>query len=108
MDKMNYRLFPRKYLLGCLGYPHSFLVLSVSFSHGVVFPARLCSKPFQHIDIVGLLARLDFEEHIKQVSHLTELLLLFHETTQREKNHQNTKDFVDNNYLAYYTVSPYH
>ena len=31
-----------------------FLLLSVSFSQSVVFPARLCSKPFQHIDIVGL------------------------------------------------------
>ena len=35
-------------------YPYSFLLLSVSFNQSVVFPARLCSKPFQHIDIVGL------------------------------------------------------
>ena len=35
-------------------YQHSFLLLSASFSQSVVFPARLCSKPFQHIDIVGL------------------------------------------------------
>ena len=35
-------------------HPHSFLLLSVFFSQSVVFPARLCSKPFQHIDIVGL------------------------------------------------------
>ena len=35
-------------------YSHSFLLLSVSFSQSVVFPARLCSKPFQYIDIVGL------------------------------------------------------
>ena len=35
-------------------YPHSFLLLSVSFKP-VVFPGRLCSKPFHHIfDIVGL------------------------------------------------------
>ena len=72
MDKTNYRLFRRKYLLGCLGklgevskqlqlkdnnltitLSKHFLLLSVSFSQSVVFPARLCSKPFQHIDIVG-------------------------------------------------------
>ena len=36
-------------------YPHSFLLLSVSFSQSLVFPSRLCSKPLQHIlDIVGL------------------------------------------------------
>ena len=35
-------------------YRHSFLLLSMSFSQSVVIPARLCSKPFQHIDIVGL------------------------------------------------------
>ena len=35
-------------------YPHSFLLLSVSFSQSVVLSTRLCSKPFQHIDIVGL------------------------------------------------------
>ena len=35
-------------------YPHSFLLLSVSFIQSVVFPTRLCSKPFQHIDIVDL------------------------------------------------------
>ena len=35
-------------------YPLSFLLLSVSFSQSVVFPARLCSKPFQHIDTVGV------------------------------------------------------
>ena len=36
-------------------YPHSFLLLSVSFSQSLVFPGRLCSKPFQQIlDIVGL------------------------------------------------------
>ena len=34
-------------------YPHSFLLLSASFSQSV-FPDRLCSKTFQHIDIVGL------------------------------------------------------
>ena len=28
-------------------------LLSVSFTQSVVFQARLCSKPFQHIDIVG-------------------------------------------------------
>ena len=32
-------------------YPHSFLLHSVSFSQSVVFPARICSKPFH---IVGL------------------------------------------------------
>ena len=36
-------------------YPHSFLLLSVSFSQSLVFSGGLCSKPFQHIlDIVGL------------------------------------------------------
>ena len=32
----------------------TFLLLSVYFCQTVVFPARLCSTPFQHIDIVGL------------------------------------------------------
>ena len=35
-------------------YPHSFMLLSVSFIQSVVFPARPCSKPFQYIDIVDL------------------------------------------------------
>ena len=36
-------------------YPHSFLLLSVSFSQSLVFPGRLCCAGFQHIlDIVGL------------------------------------------------------
>ena len=30
------------------------LLLSVSFSQSVVFPARVCSEPFQHVNIVGL------------------------------------------------------
>ena len=86
-------------------YPHSFLLLSVSFSQSVAFPVRPCSKPFQHIDIVGL----NFEEHIKQAGQLTELLLLFHENSPKEnQGSSNTKDFVDNNCLAYCAVSPYH
>ena len=63
--------------------PHSFLLLSVSFSQSVVFPARLCSKPFQHMDIVGL-RQAELEEHIKQTGQLTELLLLFHESNPVE------------------------
>ena len=38
-------------------YPYRFLLLSVSFSQSVVFPARLCSKPSQQIDIVDLLSQ---------------------------------------------------
>ena len=72
-DKMDYRTFRRKYLLGCLGklgefskqqqvieynlslYSHSFLFFSVSFSQSLVFPGRLCSKASQQaVDIVGL------------------------------------------------------
>ena len=30
-------------------YPHSFLLLSVSFSYGIVVPGRLCSKTFRNI-----------------------------------------------------------
>ena len=36
-------------------YPHSVVLLSVSFGQSHVFSGRLCSKPFQHnLDIVGL------------------------------------------------------
>ena len=46
-DKMDYRMFQRKYLLGCF--------FSVSVSQSIVFSGRLCSKASQHIlDIVGL------------------------------------------------------
>ena len=82
---MDYRLFQRKYLLGCPGklrevskqqqvrvatllslYPHSFLLLAVAFSQSHVLPDKLCSKPFQHIlDIVGL-SQGNLEEHVKQ------------------------------------------
>ena len=55
-------------------YPHSFWLLSVSLYQSVVFPARPCTKPFQHIEIVGL----SQAEHIKQAGEFTELLLLFH------------------------------
>ena len=36
-------------------YPHRVLFFSVSFTLGLVFPSRLCSKACQHIlEIVGL------------------------------------------------------
>ena len=69
MDKIDHRLFRRKMLTwvprevrGVLKvtagkrarallslYPHSFLLLSVSFSQNLIFPCRLCSKPFQYM-----------------------------------------------------------
>ena len=62
---MDYRMFQRKYLLGCLQGDRVqpdyhlthivFLFFSVSFSQSLVFPWRLCSKASQNIlDIVGL------------------------------------------------------
>ena len=68
---MDYRMFQRKYLLGCLGklgevqsnsrlqpgyhFTHSFLFFSVSFSKSLACPGKLCSNACQHmLHIVGL------------------------------------------------------
>ena len=75
IDQMDYRMFRRKYLFGCLGKLGEFskeqysnrvqpdyhfihivlLFFSVFFSQSLVFLGRLCSKASQHIlDIVAL------------------------------------------------------
>ena len=115
---MDYRMFQRKYLLGCLGkvgkvsatvgnrvttrqsfYSHSFLFFSVSFNQSLVFPSRLCSQAFQHIlDIVGL-SQAEVWRSFKFNSHCYS----FMKTNLRIiKAYQNTLGFVGNNYLTHY------
>ena len=92
IDKIDCRMFRRKYLAGCLGlkatvrnrvttrlslYNTVFLFVSVSFNQSPAFTSRLCSKSCQDIlDIVGLTARLRFEEDIYEKTHKSILSLI--------------------------------
>ena len=61
-------------------YPHSVLLLSVSFCQSPAFLGKLYSKPFQLIlDIVGL-----SQAELWLTGWLTELLLLFDEIKPKE------------------------
>ena len=91
-------------------YPHSFWLLSVSFSQSLVFPGRLCSKLFQHIlDIVGL-SKAEFWRTY-QTNRIVNWVIVALSRKPAKENKGSSKhslDFVNNNYPACYKTSLYH
>ena len=83
-------------------YPHSFCYFLFLSARVLLSLAGYARNHFSTFWTLWTKASLNFEE---QPGQLTELSLLFHKTNLRKiEAHQSTSDFVDNNYLAYYTV----